>query len=580
MFKKVLALTLAAVMLLMPMTASAVTWSTIVAQLKTSPIYSEGELKAEKSGDVTTVKNGEVEFDADIDIDTAGTYVFIDVRSNEQLYADALENDKINIQIKGDSEFSEVMGHAQGENAVVDIRNEATVGTLWGYSLDNGCLNLVNQGKATELGASANKDGYVNVSNQGTVTEDVSILACEGGSAELINAGTAGNVLIHAEGEDSKALGMNESNGVVQGTMNGNAYEGSSVFVVNSGTVEEDFRASAQDASEVTAQNYGTVGAVSMGVAQNSVGKLVLAEDSEVKNGEFWNVVSAYDDSRVSFENNTSIDNLIVGSSDGSVTKIDNTKGSIGKTGVNMVDGIVQFNGMENTTESYVYLEFSEEPTAEQLKKIIAGVGSPEGVYLGRVNADGEWEEYLVTPDGELILIEYEEEEEEDEQEPIPEPDPIELQRQAEGIGGVTTSPVWNWQGYLGHSSKPMWIYVNGEKVLMRQRLFWLGDSTKNHTCRINVAEPDPASIELRVGLDMLRTAQRAEISVISILDKDSNPIAQFAVSDLLGAFEQYGLEEGELLCVSADPDAEVMKVTLDGEYLPLEEAEEENAAA
>lgn len=567
MFKKAIAMTLALVMLLMPMTASAVTWSKIVAQLKTNPTYSEGELTAEKSGDVTTVKNGEVEFDEDIF--TAGTYVFIDVHSNTRLYAVAPDNEKINIQIKGDSEFGEVVGHAQGENTVVNITNEATVGTLWGYSLDNGMLNLVNQGNATELGASANRDGNVNVLNQGTVAEDVSILAREGGSAKLINAGTAGNMLVHAEDEDSKALGTNESDGVVQGTMNGNANEGSSVSAVNRGTVEENFRASAQDASEVTAENYGTVGAVSMGVAQNSEGKLVLAEGSEVKSGEFWNFVSAYEGSHVSFENNTSIDNLIVGSSDGSLTEIDNTNGSIGKTGVNMVDGIVQFNGMENTTESYVYLEFSEEPTAEQLKEIIAGVGSPEGVYLGRENADGEWEEYLVTPDGELILIEYEEEE--DEQEPIPEPDPIELQRQAEGIGGVTTSPVWNWQGYLGHSSKPMWIYVNGEKVLMRQRLFWLGDSTKNHTCRINVTEPDPASVELRVGLDMLRTAQRAEISVISILDAENNTIAQFAVSDLLGAFEQYGLVEGELLCVSADADAEVMKVTLSGEYLPLE---------
>ena len=135
----------------------------------------------------------------------------------------------------------------------------------------------------------------------------------------------------------------------------------------------------------------------------------------------------------------------------------------------------------------------------------------------------------------------------------------------------MTTSPVWNWQGYLGHSSKPMWIYVNGEKTMMRQRLFWLPDSTKNHTCRINVDAPDPASVELRIGLDMLRTAQRAEISVISILDKEGNTVAQFAVSDLMGAFEQYGLVEGELLCVSADADAEVMKVTLSGEYLPLE---------
>ena len=200
--------------------------------------------------------------------------------------------------------------------------------------------------------------------------------------------------------------------------------------------------------------------------------------------------------------------------------------------------------------------------------------------FVLQIICDEQGNIVLVDEQGNVVFEIVKDEDDDEEEEPEPEPDPIELQRQAEGIGGVTTSPVWNWQGYLGHSSKPMWIYVNGEKVLMRQRLFWLGDSTKNHTCRINVAEPDPASIELRVGLDMLRTAQRAEISVISILDKDSNPIAQFAVSDLLGAFEQYGLEEGELLCVSADPDAEVMKVTLDGEYLPLEEAEEENAAA
>ena len=200
----------------------------------------------------------------------------------------------------------------------------------------------------------------------------------------------------------------------------------------------------------------------------------------------------------------------------------------------------------------------------------IAKSTSDEIVEMSQYIVDQSGALYQIDNDGTLKLIDpdFMKDEEEEEE---PEPDPIELQRQAEGIGSVTTSPVWNWQGYLGHSSKPMWIYVNGEKVLMRQRLFWLGDSTKNHTCRINIDEPDPASVELRIGLDMLRTAQRAEISVISILDKEGNPVAQFAVSDLMGAFEQYGLVEGELLCVSGDADAEVMKVTLEGEYLPLE---------
>jgi len=48
-------------------------------------------------------------------------------------------------------------------------------------------------------------------------------------------------------------------------------------------------------------------------------------------------------------------------------------------------------------------------------------------------------------------------------------------------------------------------------------------------------------------------------------------------VADLMAVREQYALEADELLCVSADANAEVMKVTSAGEYLPLEpEAETE----
>lgn len=285
--------------------------------------------------------------------------------------------------------------------------------------------------------------------------------------------------------------------------------------------------------------------------------------------------IKAHNDSSVSVVNNTDIrygiyayvlpdGSKVVVTGNGTITGSDDEYGAYDPLLIEVdADGASQ----ESINKAYEYIK---ENVKIDLNQVVLNSTGKYGTYeIWYLDENGEWQFIEIE-----ILPDDEEEEEE------PEPDPIELQRQAEGIGGVTTSPVWNWQGYLGHSSKPMWIYVNGEKTMMRQRLFWLGDSTKNHTCRINVAEPDPASIELRVGLDMLRTAQRAEISVISILDKDSNPIAQFAVSDLLGAFEQYGLEEGELLCVSADPDAEVMKVTLDGEYLPLEEAEEENAAA
>ena len=298
----------------------------------------------------------------------------------------------------------------------------------------------------------------------------------------------------------------------------------------------------------------------SAGIQANDKDDIHVTFDDSTKMSHLY--IIAHNDSSVSVTNNTDISYGIYTYilPDGSKVKVtgngtisgfeygDNAESPL------LIEIDADGSGQEAINKAYQY---AKENVKIDLSQIVLNSTEKYGVYeIWYINSDGEWE---------YIEIEILPEEEE------PEPDPIELQRQAEGIGGVTTSPVWNWQGYLGHSSKPMWIYVNGEKTMMRQRLFWLGDGTKNHTCRINLDEPDPASVELRIGLDMLRTAQRAEISVISILDKEGNPVAQFAVSDLMGAFEQYGLVEGELLCVSGDADAEVMKVTLDGEYLPLE---------
>ena len=299
----------------------------------------------------------------------------------------------------------------------------------------------------------------------------------------------------------------------------------------------------------------------SAGIQANDKDDIHVTFDDSTKMSHLY--IIAHNDSSVSVTNNTDISYGIYTYilPDGSKVKVtgngtisgfeygDNAESPL------LIEIDADGSGQEAINKAYQY---AKENVKIDLSQIVLNSTEKYGVYeIWYINSDGEWE---------YIEIEILPEEEE------PEPDPIELQRQAEGIGGVTTSPVWNWQGYLGHSSKPMWIYVNGEKTMMRQRLFWLGDGTKNHTCRINLDEPDPAGVELRVGLDMLRTAQRAEISVITILDKENNPIAQFAVSDLLSAFEQYGLVEGELLCVSGDAEAEVMKVTLDGAYVPLEE--------
>ena len=543
MLKRVVAVTMAIVMLIMPMTASAVTWSTIVSSLNASGSYSDGTTTVtvdEESG-TTTIEGGSVEFGHGVNswIGDDGIYEFKGVTlenlvagavydSNKLIYIYLDENTVVNGELNMDAMsndnriYVENAGTINAEGyfaasytgkAGFENKETGSIGSIhfYTYGSDQSFMDVTNDGYIGEL---VIEEGSVDFTNYGTVdTAKIQIGDQNAEETAASEAAVATFALLLADTNDTSRADeagkqykwVRIDNQKVIGTIEAQAVNGSDVIIVSAGEIEKVIAA---------AKNTGTVS--------------VIKEDGTI--GE--STASLFDGGSVSFE--------------GGAEKV-----------------TVQIN--TDSADGY---------SAEEIKELVGAVGltgEEVNVQLMTLDENGNPKElFAVAEDGTLTLIEVFDEE--DEEEPEPEPDPIELQRQAEGIGGVTTSPVWNWQGYLGHSSKPMWIYVNGEKTMMRQRLFWLGDGTKNHTCRINLTEPDPASIELRVGLDMLRTAQRAEISVITILDSENNPIAQFAVSDLLGAFEQYGLVEGELLCVSGDAEAEVMKVTLEGEYLPLEE--------
>lgn len=315
---------------------------------------------------------------------------------------------------------------------------------------------------------------------------------------------------------------------------------------------------------------------------------LTMDKDTTFKTDEYGLDIYASNNSEVTVHNDTQIvgtvDSLFIGTDSSSKVTVD---------GSGTVHYSTNYSGQYaegyNPVEIYVNDAKSREEALTAIRetvKIDQNYKTAEGMNIASIGAwvydngvekdyyfyvDANGDLYESNEDGSSTLIEKDFFNEPPQVEPEP-VDWVEELRQAQGIGGVTTSPVWNWQGYLGHSSKPMWIYVNGEKVLMLQRLFWLPDGTKNHTCRINIDDLEPASVELRIGLDMLRTAKRAEISVISILEKEGGLVAQFGVDDMLAAFDEYGLVEGELLCISGDADAEVMKVTLEGEYVALED--------
>ena len=61
MFKKVIALSTAAMILLTPMSASAVSWGDVVSGLKTKGSYTDGKLTATRDGNDYTITGGEFE---------------------------------------------------------------------------------------------------------------------------------------------------------------------------------------------------------------------------------------------------------------------------------------------------------------------------------------------------------------------------------------------------------------------------------------------------------------------------------------------------------------------------------------
>ena len=542
MLKRIVAVTMAVVMLIMPMTASAVTWSTIVSSLRTSGSYSDGTTTVTVDGGTTTIEGGSVEFGHGVNswIGDNGTYEFRGV-TLQNLVAGAVydSNKRIYIYLDEDTVVNgELNMDAMSNDNQIYVENAGTINAEGYFAASyTGKAGFAN----TETGSIGSIHFYTYGSDQSfmAVTNDgyIGELVIEEGSVDFVNYGKVDTAKIQIGDQNAEETAASEAS--------------VAMFALLLEDTNDTSRAdeAGKQYKWVRIDNQSVIGTI----------------EAQALNGSDVIIVSAGE-----------IDKVIAAAKNTGTVSVINEDGTIGESTAALFDGgSVSFDGGAGKVTVQINTDSADGYSAEEIKKLVEAVGlttEEANVQLMTFDEDGNPKElYQLDENGTLVLIEVFAEEDEDE-EPEPEPDPVEALRQAEGIGGVTTSPVWNWQGYLGHSSKPMWIYVNGEKTMMRQRLFWLGDGTKNHTCRINLDEPDPAGVELRVGLDMLRTAQRAEISVITILDKENNPIAQFAVSDLLGAFEQYGLVEGELLCVSGDAEAEVMKVTLDGAYVPLEE--------
>ena len=148
MFKKVIALSTAAMILLTPMSASAVSWGEVISGLKTKGSYTDGKMTATKDGDTYTFTGGELE------------RVFISshyLDANGKIYFNGVQMDKLHIYTE------------EGKYYVV-LDKDTKAGSVGMSTEENGEAKLVNEGTIGRDDVNViNINGNSHLTNKGTL---------------------------------------------------------------------------------------------------------------------------------------------------------------------------------------------------------------------------------------------------------------------------------------------------------------------------------------------------------------------------------------------------------------------------
>ena len=126
MFKKVIALSTAAMILLTPMSASAVTWGQIASGLQTSNTFKEDKLTVTKDGDTYTFTGGEIESNMDEGFSDS-------FQKGGSFFFNGVQIEYVDIS-------------ADNEKYYVVLDKNTKVGEVWVYAYEKGEANLVNEG--------------------------------------------------------------------------------------------------------------------------------------------------------------------------------------------------------------------------------------------------------------------------------------------------------------------------------------------------------------------------------------------------------------------------------------------------
>ena len=149
MLKKVIALSTAAMILLTPMSASAVTWGQIASGLQASNTFKEDKLTVTKDGDTYTFTGGEIEYNMDEEFSDSfqkgGSFFFNGVQI----------------------EFVDISA-CNGKYYVV-LDKDTKVESVWMSTEENGEVKLVNEGVIGDESVSAIISGNSYLTNKGTL---------------------------------------------------------------------------------------------------------------------------------------------------------------------------------------------------------------------------------------------------------------------------------------------------------------------------------------------------------------------------------------------------------------------------
>ena len=148
MFKKVIALSTAAMILLTPMSASAVSWGDVVSGLRTKGSYTDGKMTATKDGDTYTFTGGELE-----EVYISSYYL----DANGKIYFNGVQMDELDI-------------YADEGKYYVVLDKDTKADTIYLVTNQNGEAKLVNEGtigrgEVTDI--IINKNGHL--TNKGTL---------------------------------------------------------------------------------------------------------------------------------------------------------------------------------------------------------------------------------------------------------------------------------------------------------------------------------------------------------------------------------------------------------------------------